>query len=223
MNSPKDNLKFKYIYHSCFLLELEKYTLVFDYYKAPKDKEDYLNEVFLSAKSSNKKILIFSSHGHYDHFNLEILKWDRKYPNVSYILSDDIYESNSLIKKNNYFIAKENEKISFDSNVEIYSFGSTDLGVSFLVKINDTLIFHAGDLNWWNWGEEDTEEEALEMETNFKSIVSKIENISKKLGNIEIAFFPVDPRLGIHFEDGSKYFKEILNPKILVPMHFEHE
>ncbi len=220
-NNLKTSLNYTYIYHSCFTVESDKYVLIFDYYKTPKGKEDYLDKVFSSAKSLNKKILVFSSHGHYDHFNPKILEWDKKYSNISYILSDDIYEANSIIKKDNYFIARENEKILFDSNIEIYSFGSTDLGVSFLIKINNTLVFHAGDLNWWNWGEEDTKEEALEMETNFKSIVSKIEDTSKKLGDIEIAFFPIDPRLGIHSKDGSKYFIDTLNPKLLVPMHFE--
>lgn len=216
-----DNLKFTYIYHSCFLVELEKYILIFDYYKTPEDKKNYLSEVLSCENSCNKKIIVFSSHSHSDHFNAEILQWDKVNSNVFYILSHDIYETNSINVKDNYFKAIENEKISFDSNVEIYSFGSTDLGVSFLVKINDICIFHAGDLNWWNWGEEDTKEEALEMETNFKLIVSNIENISKKLDRIEIAFFPVDPRLGIYSKDGADYFNKIINPKLLVPMHFE--
>lgn len=216
-----DILNYKYIYHSCFILELESYILIFDYYKNPDDKEDCLNEVFSSKKNFNKKILVFSSHSHYDHFNPEILEWSKKHCNISYILSSDIYENNSIILKDNYFIARENEKISFDSNIEIFSFGSTDLGVSFLVKVNNNLIFHAGDLNWWNWGDEDTEEEALEMENNFKRIISNIENTTKKLGNIDIAFFPIDPRLGVHSKDGADYFTQILNPKNLVPMHFE--
>lgn len=216
-----DTLNYEYIYHSCFLVELESYLLIFDYYKNPDTKKNYLNEVLASKKNYNKKILVFSSHSHYDHFNPEILEWNKKYCDISYILSNDIYENNSIILRDNYFVAKENEKISFDSRVEIFSFGSTDLGVSFLVKIDNTLIFHAGDLNWWNWGEEDTEEEALEMENNFKAIINNIENVTKKLGNIDIAFFPVDPRLGIHSRDGADYFIKILNPKILVPMHFE--
>lgn len=216
-----DILNYKYIYHSCFILELESYILIFDYYKNPDDKEDCLNEVFSSKKNFNKKILVFSSHSHYDHFNPEILEWSKKHCNISYILSSDIYENNSIILKDNYFIARENEKISFNSNIEIFSFGSTDLGVSFLVKVNNNLIFHAGDLNWWNWGDEDTEEEALEMENNFKRIISNIENTTKKLGNIDITFFPIDPRLGVHSKDGADYFTQILNPKNLVPMHFE--
>lgn len=216
-----DTLNYEYIYHSCFLVKLESYILIFDYYKNPDTKKNYLNEVLASKKNYNKKILVFSSHSHYDHFNPEILEWNKIYCDISYILSNDIYENNSIILRDNYFVAKENKKISFDSRVEIFSFGSTDLGVSFLVKIGNILIFHAGDLNWWNWGEEDTEEEALEMESNFKSIINNIENVTKKLGNIDIAFFPVDPRLGIHSRDGADYFIKILNPKILVPMHFE--
>lgn len=221
MDNPKDNMKFTYIYHSCFLVELEHYILLFDYYKAPKEKKSYIKSVFSSATNSNKKIIIFSSHSHYDHFNREVLDWDREYPNISYVLSYDIYESEKIPLKNNYYIAHKNEKIYLNSSLEIYSFDSTDLGVSFLIRAEELIIFHSGDLNWWNWGEEDTEEEAQEMESKFKSIIKEIEGVVKELGVIDIAFFPVDPRLGIYSKNGAEYFCKTLNPKLLVPMHYE--
>ena len=39
--------------------------------------------------------------------------------------------------------------------VKIKAFGSTDIGISFLVSVDGVDIFHAGDLNWWHWWDED--------------------------------------------------------------------
>ena len=73
------NLKIYYIYHSCFLVETKDYLIVFDYFKKPlKNKND---DISLEEKILNteKKVLVFSSHSHYDHFNKEIFYWKNKF------------------------------------------------------------------------------------------------------------------------------------------------
>ncbi|MBC2856059.1 MAG: MBL fold metallo-hydrolase [Cetobacterium sp.] len=216
-----EEIKTTYIYHSGFLVEILDYILIFDYYKPPKDRAKFLDEIFSLKQNREKKIIFFSSHSHYDHFNPEILEWSKKNKNISYILSSDIYEENKIEIKDIYFSMKENEELDFNKDIKVYSFGSTDLGVSFLVKVKNHVLFHAGDLNWWNWGEEDTEEESKDMENKFKSIVSDIKKVSENLGGIEVAFFPVDPRLGKYQHDGANYFSQIIHPKVLIPMHYE--
>ena len=76
-----------YIYHSGFVLELEKSILIFDFYRIPTDKkneeESFISkfikrneeESFISKfiKRTDKKVYVFSSHSHSDHFNKEIL------------------------------------------------------------------------------------------------------------------------------------------------------
>ena len=98
--------------------------------------------------------------------------------------------------------------------INIKTFGSTDLGVSFLLNVDNINIFYAGDLNWWHW-ESNSEEDNLNEEKIFKEEIEKI-----KGANIDLAFFPVDPRLGSAFYYGGKYFIEELKPKYFVPMHF---
>ena len=39
---------------------------------------------------------------------------------------------------------------------------------------------------------------------------------------IDIAFFPVDPRQGAMFEAGANYFILSVKPRILIPMHYFH-
>ncbi|SCG83035.1 putative metal dependent hydrolase [Proteiniborus sp. DW1] len=189
-------MKIEYIYHSGFSVETDDYFLVFDYYKG-------------NINLSNKKNIIFSSHGHDDHFNPEIFQWSKRQPDISYILSSDIKAKSSL----NTYIMNPYELLNIHG-ITIKSFGSTDLGLSFLVKVDSKTIFFAGDLNWWHW-DDDSEDEKLLMEKSFKDEISKIKGES-----IDIAFFPVDPRLKDSFYIGGEYFIKELNPKVFIPMHF---
>ncbi|MEI3154718.1 MAG: hypothetical protein V8S95_06185 [Odoribacter sp.] len=50
--------------------------------------------------------------------------------------------------------------------MRIKAFGSTDIGISFLIDIDNIRIFHAGDLNNWHWEEESTPEEIAGTEKN---------------------------------------------------------
>ena len=100
-------------------------------------------------------------------------------------------------------------------DVEVSTYDSTDLGVSFLVAVDGLNIFHAGDLNWWHWKEESTLDEVRQSEELFMQALAPL------IGqDIDIAFFPVDPRLGSDYALGAERFIKVLKPKMLVPMHF---
>ena len=73
----KNQAKIYYIYHSGFAIETETHFLVFDYYKEPSpSKENLLFPSLLSKENiKSKKVFIFCSHSHGDHFNPEILHW----------------------------------------------------------------------------------------------------------------------------------------------------
>ena len=74
-------MKITYIHHSSFSVELEKCILIFDYFKGKLPKFDI-----------NKKLYVFSSHSHHDHYNKCIFDLEKIHPNVVYILSNDIKE-----------------------------------------------------------------------------------------------------------------------------------
>jgi L-ascorbate metabolism protein UlaG (beta-lactamase superfamily) len=98
--------------------------------------------------------------------------------------------------------------------VYIRALGSTDLGVSFLVKVDGVVLFHSGDLNWWYWWD-DTKEEIESMEKAFKGEIEKLNG-----EKVDITFFPVDPRLKHNYYLGGEYFIEQIAPKVFIPMHF---
>ena len=157
---------------------------------------------------NDKKLLVFSSHGHGDHFNSEILKWKEKNSKVEYVLSDDI---KAEVKK--YFV-KEGDTLSIDG-LEIKVFGSSDLGVSYFVKCDGKRFFHSGDLNWWAWPD-DTPKEEEDMRDLYMSKMKKIvENIEK----VDYLFYPVDPRLEENSFLGVEDFIKRVEVKNIIPMH----
>lgn len=192
-------MKITYIHHSSFSVELDKCILLFDYFQGNLPKFD-----------ENKKLYVFSSHSHHDHFNKCIFNLEKIHPNVTYILSNDI----NAPKKENIKLIGANERMIVD-NLEIKTLESSDLGVAFIVKVENKTIYHAGDLNWWHWEGENSPEENKFAENLFKNALNKINE-----KDIDIAFLPLDSRQGKHYYLGFDYFMKNINSKIAFPMHF---
>lgn len=195
-------LRIEYIYHSGFMVELANRSFIFDYFKGT-----------VNFKKANSTY-VFASHVHSDHFNPLILDWQKELPDIHYILSSDIRPNIKLDqrKDNLRFISPYEEQQINDINIKAYN--STDEGVSFLVQQEGISIFHAGDLNWWYWCN-DSKPEIEKAETKFKEEIAKI-----KGEQIDVAFFPVDPRLEHNYSLGAEYFIQEIKPQILIPMHF---
>lgn len=197
MSRLKNNVVVEYIHHSCFTVEIGDKFLVFDYYKGDINLKD-------------RDIYVFSSHGHDDHYNPEILNWKKDFEKIHYIFSNDI----NIEESENISLMGPYKERTID-DLKVRTFGSTDKGVSFLVNVEGINIFHAGDLNWWYW-DDDSEKEKMDMENSFKKKVQRIKDTDV---DIDMAFFPVDPRLGEYFHLGGEYFIKEIKPKHFFPMH----
>lgn len=192
----KLGLKVEYIYHSSYSIESSKYQLVFDYFKG-------------NISIKDKDVVVFASHSHPDHYSEEIFRWSRGKDNISYVLSDDInLETTNMIQM---VAPYESHQVK---GLMISTLSSTDIGVSYLVEMDGINIFFAGDLHWWYWND-DTDEEKKRMEEAFKEEILRLKGL-----RIDLAFFPVDPRLQENYHLGGQYFIEELCPKYLFPLHF---
>jgi len=188
--------------HSGFLVELDQINLIFDFFT------DRLN-VITPEIFSNKRTYAFASHSHHDHFNKKIFDW-RERGDVTYILDG----SCRAPKDAKAVTVNEGDDVTID-DIRVQTYGSTDAGVSFLATAAGVSIFHAGDLNDWYWAEESTPEELAADEEAYLRILRQIAG-----QHIDVAFIPEDPRLKEHAGRGIRFFKEIVNPKRIVPMHY---
>lgn len=199
-----------YIYHSGFVLQGKDFALLFDYYRDT--PEQFVHEKFLQRPG---RLYVLASHSHPDHFNPEILNWKKDRPDIQYIFSEDIRDNQKACFHDAVFLKKGEEWN--DDLVKIKAFGSTDLGISFLVDVEDKRIFHAGDFNNWHWEEESTPEEIRQAE---KDYLNELETLAQSTNYVDLALFPIDPRLGKDYTRGARQFIERIHTRQFVPMHF---
>lgn len=161
-------MRVTYLGHSGFLVELEDTYFLFDYYKGSLPKMD-----------TEKKLLVFVSHAHYDHYRKEIFTLRDSFSRTRFVLSSDI------------FVREAEDVVSMKPNEETVVFGcrirtlrSTDEGVAFLVHYRGRTLYHAGDLNWWHW-EGETKEENTRMRRAYQSEINKLQK-----EKIDAAFVP---------------------------------
>lgn len=212
-------MKITYINHSCFLVELRTCLLLFDYYSEGLKGDGPVPGI---DKLPDKKLYVFVSHKHPDHFDKRIFELEKIHAVTYYLISKDAKMNQNYIRKKGIsesawekmrFVGKD-ENIELDKGIAVMTLASTDRGVAFLVKAEGNTIYHAGDLNWWSW-EGETEECERDMERRFKHEVKKLSEVV-----IDVAFLPLDPRQKDRFYWGFDYFMRQVKVKAAYPMHF---
>ena len=196
-----------YLLNSGFLIRDEKLLLVFDDYEDPSGVVDVAYD-----KGEFDRLYIFATHAHFDHFSTHIRAYAPK--TTRYIFSNDIKHT----KRVKIF---PTDKITYlkrysewqDDLIKVWTYDSTDVGISFLVQTPSSRIFHAGDFNWWHWENETPEEIAL-ADKMFKKQIKRMDGMEA-----DVAFFPVDGRLGSSQEMGAIDFMAQTKVKSFVAMH----
>ena len=197
-----------YIDHSGFFVEGEEHCLLFDYYRG-----------LLPEISSGKKLTVFASHHHPDHYVPEIFSYGERIPGTRYLLgcditlntrnrermgiTDDIFARCSRMHK---------DDVISENGVTVRAIRSTDMGVAFCVECEGKRIYHAGDHNLWIWHEDANFDQA--QIARFYQEIEKLRGLS-----IDAAFLPLDPRLGEEYWRGFDAVARLLEPKQIFPMH----
>lgn len=217
-------MRIKYIMHSCFAVELGDTLLLFDYFDKKKTPEvDFQGE--LPDFSEYKKHYIFVSHKHRDHFWLESLKWGMEYPEMIFFLGNDMRFNEKYLLRNGIDPAVKERMITARpgghyevGNLLVEACGSTDEGVSFLVKYQNKILFHAGDLNDWSWvvrkGEARDDAYRNKMREEFRKELEPLRGV-----HMDAAFVVLDPRLEESYKNGMDYFIHEMDADAVFPMH----
>jgi L-ascorbate metabolism protein UlaG (beta-lactamase superfamily) len=150
---------------------------------------DYIGGGFQKPAGST---IAFISHEHGDHVSEAV-----------YALADEVVRG----------MAEGEARTVLGAQVTAY--GSTDEGVSFLVRAGGKSVFHAGDLNYWHWRHESTPAEIADARRGYERVLHTLAG-----EQIDLAFFPVDPRMGAGHAEGAEMFLKQIAPNVLIPMHF---
>lgn len=202
-------MKISYIGHSGYVIEWKDCYMLFDYYEGELPKFD-----------REKKLYIFVSHHHHDHYNPKIFELAKDLKRIEFIISDDVH-----VKEETDFQVRE--KISYvcagqkyelydqeDRALKIETLRSTDEGVAFLIEYQNRRIYYAGDLNLWLWMGE-TEEYNRNMSKRFYDEMEHLKGVK-----IDLAFAPLDPRQEEYYSLGMEALLETAKVEYLFPMHF---
>lgn len=208
-------MRVTYIYHSCYLLEFDDFSVLFDYYKDV-EREDgtlWIEDYLLNKKED---LYVMVTHSHADHFNSEIFEWKSRKDNIKYILSKEVADVHTLPDVADMVLLKILGTY-VDDNIAVRAYGSTDVGGSFCVSVGNRKIFHAGDLNNWHWNEEVSKMEAAGYENSY---LCELELVAEHTDRVFLAMFPIDPRLGKDYMKGAEQFVSRVEVNYLLPMHF---
>ncbi len=197
-----------YYYHSGFAVTSGDILLVFDYWRGKASRFPEALGITPETLARFNEVYVFISHEHEDHYDGVVYTWDQYAP-VTYIIADCLPE-----QARGHRMHKGSE-LTLSDRVKVKAYGSTDSGVSFLVTVDGMNFFHAGDLNFWHWREVSNARQIQEADEDFRSEVADIQG-----AEVDVAFFPVDPRLGMLFDAGANYFMLTVKPRLLLPMHF---
>lgn len=197
-----------YLLNSGFMIKEGQTLLVFD------DYDDPAKFVARAVNQGNfEHLYIFASHAHFDHFDTHIRAYADQV--TRYIFSHDIKRTKRVKifpADNITFMRKYSEWQG--EGIKVWTYDSTDVGVSFLVETDSgKRIFHAGDFNWWHW-ETDTPENQALAKKDFDRQMKRLKGL-----DVDVAFFPVDGRLGNSQEMGVIEFIKNTDVKTLVAMH----
>lgn len=199
-------MKIDYLGHSGFLAETDGALLLFDYYRgglAP-----------LEAAPPDKPLFAFVSHAHPDHFNPQIFSLAGGVRPVQYILSFDLKGNPAVEAGADVLYTEADAAYEIPGLGEVRTLRSTDEGVAFLVRTPDKTLFHAGDLNWWDWTGEDPKWLA-EQKIVFQREIGTLAGEA-----IDAAFLVLDDRLEENFAEGPSWFLSVCRPAFVLPMHF---
>ena len=124
-------------------------------------------------QNGNKKMYVFVSHRHHDHYNEEIFRLQEKFRDIQYIISSDVYELASHPEKNDKIIYMKAGEEADIKGCYVRTLRSNDEGTAFFIRYKDQTIYHAGDLNWWHW-EGEPDEYNKNMRRSYQSEINKL-------------------------------------------------
>lgn len=197
-NSP---IKIQYLGHSAFVFSDQKKTKIAIDLWSPSVTyyaKDIPKELGITKEDNITKLLI--SHEHEDH---NYIPYDQNGVQIISsvihgIINDDVKDNPKVAKIDNTIIGKYKAYHYADS-------AKVDVGddTVFVINMNNIKIVHLGDA-------------CGTMPNN-----SLLEKLKKKIGNIDILLMPIGIKTSEKVDQETlKNTIEILNPKIVIPMHY---
>lgn len=205
--------KVTYLDNAGFIVKTDKVFYVFDYYRDP------AHHLVKELKNNPElPVIFFASSPHTSHYNDEIFNLAQNHKRA-YICANQVV-SRIGDTEENVATLTAGDKIEdvLGTGTTVEAFGSTESGVSFVVKTDDgKVILFGGDLAPYHLDEKPGKANEAAMVSKFETVVKRIAELYPV---VDLAFLSVDPEVGDKYADGARYLVETIDVKNFVPMHF---
>lgn len=202
-----------YLANSGFAVKTGGRLLLFDYYLHAPAGAGIGAGVVPPEFLAGLDVTVFVSHGHYDHYNPAVFSLGAGARSVRFVGSPDVAPPCGAGAE----VVPPGGRLSVQG-LSVRALPSTDEGVAFLVDTGALTIYHAGDLNWWHWAGE-SEAYNRKMAADYLAAVDSLAG-----ERIDLAFVPLDPRLGEEaYLYGLDAFMRRVGAQYVFPMHFGEE
>ena len=200
-----------YYHHAGFSVTDGTILLVFDYWRG-ENNELLSCPLTANELSGYKRVYVFVSNDREDHFDEIVFTWDRTASNITYVIAGSMDGAHR--KKAHGLEMNEGDDLKLEG-IDIHAYGSSDRGISLMVTLSGLKVFYAGGLNPWHWREESSLSEIQEAERAFENAMAPIEK-----QHVDLAMFPLDPRMGGLFDAGANHFIMAVKPRLFIPMQW---
>lgn len=233
------DIKVTFLGHSGFLLEFPDLILVFDYYIDPAGilpqyredprplvflvshfHPDHLNPEIFDFKRSLPTFYIIDNTSRI-HLKRQLIKETEETDSLPASAPRSPHRAYAWAAQpdRKVYVLRPGEEglpafLQGTSIQQIQAFPSTDVGNSYLLTTPEGLFFHAGDLNDWDFQEENSPE----MEKSFRAIIRQL---ARHIAGVPLTLclFPVDERLGDRATKGAAYLLEHITCEHFGAMH----
>ena len=193
------SIKVKYLDHSGWMVETPSRVLIFDYWERIRrqklqDPKSFDCEID-PQKLKDKKVVVFVSHAHSDHFDPVILKWQQVIPDITYIFGWEYQGEGDFIR-----CRFQRETLNIDGmTVKTVVHDIDKIHESaFLIEVDGFNIYFGGDHNSSKW------------RTN-QQFLSNVEYLAQQAPRLDMAF--------IATFGGEMHLVQTLKPRFTFPMH----
>lgn len=203
--------KVTYLDNAGFIVKTDRVFYVFDYYRDPAHR--LVKEL---EQNPELPVIFFASSPHTSHYNDEIFNLAQNHKRVYVMANQVVSRIGDTVTNAVTLTAGDKVEDIENTDTTVQAFGSTESGVSFVVKTSDgKVILFGGDLSPYHLDED--KKSAQAVENKFKTVVDRI---AAEYSEVDLAFLSVDPTATTDYAEGARYLVEKINVKNFIPMHY---
>jgi len=192
-----------YLFHSGWAVKTSSALMIFDYLVEMRKPEHHsLSNGYVNLNEiKDQNVYVFISHGHGDHFDENILEWEKVIPNITYVFGWEAQEAQTHHAFGKDRISKSIGPLKV-KNI-FYNFDNIPES-AFLIEVDGLAIYFSGDHG----------NSPGALNPDYKD---NIDYMSQQSNVFDLVFLSI---FGSPTYEGELYAIDKFKPRVMLPMHY---